>query len=140
MDEYMTACEYEELAHTAEVGLRVRAATPTALFACAAQGMFALLGAHPSDHSMRRVATIDSFDAESLLVDWLSELLYLHETTGEAYDRIAITTWMPTRLVAIVEGGRSAQPPLRSLKAVTYHGLRLVEERDGWLADVYFDI
>ncbi len=140
MNEYRIACEYQELAHTAEVGLRVRAATSAALFACAAQGLFALIGAEPGDHSVRRIVTVKSFDAESLLVDWLSELLYLYETTGEAYDRVAITTWAPTHLMAEVEGGLPAQPPLRSLKAITYHGLRLIEESDGWLADVYFDI
>ncbi len=136
----MPECDYQELAHTAEVGLRVRAPTPAALFTCAAQGMFALIGAHPGEHSVRRVVTVESPDAESLLVDWLSELLYLHETTGEVYDRITATMWTPTRCVVVVEGGRAAEPPLHSLKAVTYHGLRLVEETDGWLAEIVFDI
>ncbi|NTU78997.1 MAG: archease [Chloroflexales bacterium] len=40
-------CHFEELAHTADVGARVRAATPAALFACAARSLFALIGARP---------------------------------------------------------------------------------------------
>lgn len=136
----MSGCDYEELSHTAEVGLRVRAATPPDLFGCAAVGMFALIGAQPHERSQRRTVAVESLDVESLLVDWLSELLYLHETTGEVYDHCKVTTWQPTRLEAVVEGGPPADRPLRAIKAVTYHGLRLGEEAGGWLAEVYFDI
>jgi SHS2 domain-containing protein len=136
----MTACDYEELAHTAEVGLRVRAGSPAALFICAATGMFAITGAQPGERTLRRVVAIESLDAESLLVDWLSELIYLYEISGAVYDHGEITSWTPTRLEAVIVGGTPAAPPLRSIKAVTYHGLRLAEEAGGWLAEVYFDI
>jgi SHS2 domain-containing protein len=136
----MSPCAIEELAHPAEVGLRVRAAAPAELFACAAKGMFAIIGANPSGRNVRRTVEVESFDAESLLVDWLSELLFLHETTDEVYDQVEITFWAPTRIRAIVAGGLSAAPPLRALKAVTYHGLRLVEQENAWLAEIYFDV
>lgn len=136
----MMECDYQELAHTADVGLRVRAATPAALFACAATGMFALMGAQPGEPRVRRDVIVESLDAESLLVDWLSELLYVHETTGEVYDQSEVLTWTPTRLAAVVEGGIPVHPLVRSIKAVTYHGLRLVEETGGWVGEVYFDI
>ncbi|HBY97593.1 MAG: archease [Ardenticatenaceae bacterium] len=139
-EETMTECDYEELSHTAEVGLRVRGAAPAALFACAAIGMFGLIGGRPGNRDRRRLVTVESLDAESLLVDWLSELLYLHETTGEVYDHCEVTTWLPTRLEAVIEGGRLAGQPLRAIKAVTYHGLRLYEAGGAWVAEVYFDI
>jgi len=136
----MIRCDYEELEHTAEIGLRVRAATPAALFACAATGMFALIDAQPGEQRVRHVVTIESSDAESLLVDWLSELLYWHERGGEIYDQPEITRWSPTRLEAIVVGRAARTPPSTSIKAVTYHGLRLAEEADGWVAEIYFDV
>lgn len=132
--------DVEELSHTADVGLRARGATPAELFSCLAVGMFGLIGPRPETRDRRRTVTVESLDAESLIVDWLSELLYLHETTGEVYDHCTITRWAPTKLEAVVEGGPPAGSPLRSIKAVTYHGLRLQEEPGGWLAEVYFDI
>jgi SHS2 domain-containing protein len=136
----MIHCDYEELEHTAEIGLRVRAAIPAALFACAATAMFALIGAQPGEERARRAVTIESSDAESLLVDWLSDLIALHERTGEIYDQVEITRWTPTRLEAAVVGRAARTPPSTSIKAVTYHGLRLTEEAGGWLAEIYFDV
>ena len=78
-------CRYEELAHTAEVGVRVDAASADALYACAARAMFALLHMEPdrdADDVRPSTSSVESVDAESLMVDWLGELLYLHETTG----------------------------------------------------------
>jgi SHS2 domain-containing protein len=136
----MTSCSYEELSHTAEVGMRVRAATRESLFACAARGLFTIAGVEASSEVVQRAITIESIDTESLLVDWLSELIYLHETTGEVYDEIAIESWTPTQLSATLSGARATEPAARSIKAVTYYGLRLEQTEDGWLAEVYFDI
>lgn len=136
----MIDCSYEELGHTAEVGMRVRAATPESLFACAARGLFEIAGVAPGAERVERCVMVASLDAESLLVDWLSELIYLYETTGEVYDQIAIDSWTPERLAATLRGGRAVAPPARSIKAVTYYGLRLEHADDGWLAEVYFDI
>lgn len=135
-------CRIEELGHTADIGLRIRADSPRALFACAGQAMFDLAGAKTDNAgpSNQRSVVVTSIDVESLLVDWLSELLYLHETTGEVYTDCLVTSWSPTRLEATVEGGPPAQPPILHIKAVTYHQLRVVEEEGGWLAQVYFDI
>ncbi|HWQ12515.1 MAG TPA: archease [Roseiflexaceae bacterium] len=136
----MARCDYEELEHTAEVGLRVRASTPAELFACAASGMFALIGAQPGEQRTRHTVTVESSDAESLLVDWLSELLVWHERTGAIYDQPEITRWTPTRLEAILVGYAPRTPPATAIKAVTYHGLRLAEENGAWLAEIYFDV
>jgi SHS2 domain-containing protein len=136
----MMKCEYEELDHTAEVGMRVRAATPAELFACVATALFQLIGTQPADHSAQHTLTVESFDAESLLVDWLNELLYLHEKTGEVYDTCAVGAWTTTRLEAMITGGQPLHPPLRAIKAVTYHGLQLSADATGWTADVYVDV
>jgi SHS2 domain-containing protein len=136
----VTECNYEELEHTAEIGLRVRAPTPADLFACAATGMFAISGIRSATTSNRRSITIESSDAESLLVDWLNELLYLYESTGDVYDQVQFATWTSTRLEATVEGGAPVLAPIRSIKAVTYHGLVLAENTSIWLAEIYFDV
>jgi SHS2 domain-containing protein len=133
-------CSFEELAHTAEVGMRVGAASCESLFACAGLGLFQLAGVAPGDARARRSITVESIDRAGLMVDWLSELLYLHETSGEVYDTIAIESLSETRLTATLQGALAIAPPERSIKAVTYYGLRIEESADGWTAEVYFDI
>lgn len=135
-------CSYEELGHTAEIGLAIDAPTPARLYACAARGMFALLrvaadGAEAID--TRRV-TVAAGDAESLMVDWLNELVYLHEITGAIYTECRVERWSPTALTAEIEGYRPTSAPAIQIKAVTYHQLEIHEERGRWKARVFFDI
>ena len=64
-------CSVEELEHTAEIGLRVSAASRAEAYACMATAMFALTGAmaDPAAEQTARTITIRAPDAETLLVD-----------------------------------------------------------------------
>jgi SHS2 domain-containing protein len=138
----VTDCRFEELGHTAEIGLRVYAGAPPELFACAASAMFSLLRAAPDRNAamIERSVSVESIDTDSLLIDWLNELLYLYETTGALFSECYITDWTPTRLEATVAGRKPQQPPAMHIKAVTYHQLRITASPDGWTAEIYFDI
>ena len=135
-------CEIEELSHTAEIGLRVRAGTLPDLYACAARGLFEIMQGEPStgNNPVTRTVSVVSRDAESLLVDWLSELLYLHEVTGALFDEFAVHAVTAHALEATVTGHKAQQRPALQVKAVTYHQLRLAQEADRWIAEVFFDI
>jgi len=138
-------CQFEELAHTAEIGMCVHAPDLPALFACAAAGMFALVGVCTEDPGGVPSATsfsltLDAVDTESLLVDFLSELVYLYDTTGVACADVEIIAWKPTSLQANARGWRPTEVPRMQIKAVTYHGLEIVAAEVGWQATVYFDI
>jgi SHS2 domain-containing protein len=138
----MPDCLIEELGHTSEIGLRVRADAPESLFACSARAMFGLLRVLPdTTRSMiHHQVTIDSIDGESLMVDWLSELLYLHETSGAIFSECTILRWTATHLEAQVSGYPPLAAPAVHVKAVTYHQLLIQANADGWLAQIYFDI
>ncbi len=135
-------CSVEEISHTAEIGLRVRAGSAARLFACAGEALFALVGATVDETSPpeERPVRLHAPDAENLLVDWLNELVYLYETTGLAFTTIDVSTWTPTGLEATVQGRRPTGPPRLHVKAVTYHELAVRPDGDGWLAQVTFDI
>lgn len=135
-----TACSYEELAHTADVGMRVRAPTPAELFACAAHSLVALAGATPGEATQQRQVTVEALDAESLLVEWLNEVLYLCESTGAVVADVRVTQWTPTAITAELWLAPPATPPRGAIKAVTYHRLQLAEEPEGWLAEYYVDV
>ncbi len=138
----MAQCDLEELSHTAEIGLRIRADAPEQLFACAATGMFDLLRVAPDRNRppTRQSLTVDSIDDESLLVDWLNELLYLHETTGAIFVDYRVTQWRATQLRAEVVGYPPDSSPAVHIKAATYHQLSIRADAQGWTATVYFDI
>lgn len=138
-----TNCKYEELSHTSEVGLSLEADSAADLFTCTAQAMFHLIHPTPLDDletSEWRQITLSANDQESLLVDWLSELLYLYETTGLIFHRYNIVTWEPTFIEATVTGDNPDQPPAMHIKAVTYHQLEVVQTVDNWQARIFFDI
>lgn len=136
-------CRVEELDHTAEIGLRVWASSEARLFGCVGEAMFGLLlgvESDPAAPAAERVLEIEAGDPDSLLVDWLNELLYLHETTGNVYLSCNVLEWQPGRLAARVAGRRPLTMPELHIKAATYHQLRIAPEKGGWLAEVYFDI
>jgi len=138
----MTDCCITELSHTAEIGLLIQADTPEMLFACAAAGMFGLLRVEPDQTQPKRQHTIQlqSVDPESLLVDWLNELIYLYDTTGAVYTDCTITQWQDTQLTAEINGWPTAEPPAVHIKATTYHDLFVRADDQGWSAQVFFDI
>jgi SHS2 domain-containing protein len=149
-------CQSEELGHTAEIGFRVWAPNLPALFACAARTLFALIltgepangGAQAAEpvppRANRRQVVVAAPDLESLLVEWLNELLYLHETTGTAPQVETVTALEATpeqaRLAATVAETPLAHAPRLHVKAVTYHQLWVAPDGDGWRAEVFLDI
>lgn len=138
----MSNCNYEELAHTADIGMRVRASTLPELFRCAACGLFAvIIRAMAADYSTTRDVVVESHDSESLVVDWLNELLYWHAVTGAVYDKVVIHTLTSTYLEASISGGPPRNPPDNDIKATTFYGLRLHKTADEeWAVDVFFDV
>ncbi|MBN1284610.1 MAG: archease [Anaerolineae bacterium] len=130
---------FEELEHTADVGIRVWGADLDALFANAARGMMALTGAKADPaHPVRRTLALEAFDVETLLVDWLSELAYYLEAEHVAFIAYELQT-TPTRLTATLTGGPVVALQ-RLIKAVTYHRLAVVPADGGFTATIIFDV
>ena len=131
---------FEELSYTADTGIRAFGRDLRELFGNAAYGMFSLIGDIDGlFHTTQHEIAVNSPDRESLLLDWLGELLYLHDTTGEIFIRVDIEDISNTYLRAAVYGTYLAQPQLE-IKAVTYHDLKIEETAQGYTATVVFDI
>ena len=127
--------------HTADWALRVYGSDFPALLRNAARGMNSLLvedvSAVGTDVAAR--LALEAFDRESMLVEWLSELAYLAETEGLIFDDFDLERATPTVLQGVIRGGRA--PALQKhIKAVTYHGLEVVERAHGLEATVVFDV
>ena len=135
---------FEEIEHTADLAIRAYGQDMRELFANAAHGMFALMSEHSVEEPIceREVsleATPTKWDYEGLLVDWLNELIYLHEVEGETYSQFAIETLSPTGLRAYVTG-RPTRSKTKAIKAATFHNLKIEETANGFVATIVFDV
>ena len=136
----MPSFRFEEVEHTADLALKVHGHSLEEIFANAACGLFSLMAdlgkLSPSIH---REIHLGAPDRESLLVDWLNELLYLHEVEEEIYTRFEIETLSSTTLSATAWGAKTKASKL-TVKAATFHDLEIRETEDGYLATVVFDV
>ena len=135
---------YEILEHTADIGLRIRAPNPERLFEDAARGLFALLVDKPEDIQPNDEIQIFLKEAniENLLVDWLSELLTIFETQKLILGHYEVK-YNGEQLQAVCRGEKfdeSRHTAYLSIKAVTYHRLRVYERSGEWTAEVILDI
>ena len=135
---------YETFEHTADLGLRVRAATREELFADAGRALCSLIAANLGDvRPVEKVEfRLEGDDDEYLLFDWLNELLFTYES------RRLLLSDFDVRFTSgglqATARGEPADPARHQLdhevKAITYHGLKVAHEPDGWLAEVIVDI
>lgn len=130
---------FEEIPHTADWALRVWADGLPGLLAESARGMNWLAGAELSDGPReRRVFETEAADAESLLVAFLSELVYYAEQENLGFDEFDIRIF-DYRLSATIQGA-----PLKALtkaiKAVTWHNLEVKKTARGLEVVIVFDV
>ena len=127
--------------HTSEIGLQVRAASFGELLAEAARGLASLmLREVPAEAAGEaREIEVSAHDRESLLVDWLNEILYVAETGLWIPLEIEVLEASDTRLRARARGVDVEISP-SMVKAATFHGLEVVETAEGVSAEVILDV
>jgi SHS2 domain-containing protein len=132
---------FEEIEHTADKALRVYGRSLEQLFSAAAAGMtYLMVGRRIKvDPVISKTLDIDSIDAESLLVDWLSELAFWAETESQVFTRIQWHELTEVRLRATVCGDRVSKLE-KHIKAVTYHNLKIVQTDEGLEVTIVFDV
>ncbi|MCP4423128.1 MAG: archease [Chloroflexi bacterium] len=137
----MSIKRFEVIEHTADWALRVVGHDLEWLLIHAAQGMNSLLVADPDAilAAETRQFELDAYDAESLLVEWLTELAYWAEAAGLVFTEFALTAVSPTHLSAIVKGGTAVELQ-KHIKAVTYHNLEILQTDEGLEATIVFDV
>jgi SHS2 domain-containing protein len=132
---------FEEVEHTADRALRIFGINLRELMISAAQGMTQLMVGNASKISteIEKSIELQAVDAESLLVEWLSELAYWAETEMLIFKKFRITDVSATRLQATVSGGKATELE-KHIKAVTYHNLEIIQTPKGLEATIVFDV
>ncbi|HET6372020.1 MAG TPA: archease [Candidatus Polarisedimenticolia bacterium] len=138
---------YSIFDHTADVGLAVEAPTLIGLFETAGTALLDLMVERPPGLPIVPLTRVEidltAADTEELLVGWLSELLFLHETRDLVFVRFDVRDITAGRLLATADGepfdaGRHRMR--REVKAVTYHQVTIVREGEVWRARLVLDV
>lgn len=135
---------FEILEHPADIGFRTWGRTPAELFENCALALVSL-AADPAAAEPREEFALEAEggDYESLLVNWLSEVLWWLDGKRIAFHSFKVTHIEAAGVRAIARG-EPRDPERHSsrlgVKAVTYHQLRVAPENGRWVAEVYLDI
>ena len=131
---------FEEVEHTADIAIRVWGADLAELFANAAYGMASQLAdIEDLDLTTKEAIDLQAQDVEMLLVDWLSELLYLAEREDVVFVDFELSEVTPHRLQALARGGPIDERYVH-IKAVTFSQLDIVKTDQGYETIVVFDV
>jgi SHS2 domain-containing protein len=133
--------DFEVVDHTADWALRIYGSDLTQLLSNAAIGMASLMVQDirevPVD--VERYLELEAYDAETLLVDWLTELAFWAEDEQLIFPVISLSDVTDTHLKASLKGSRVAEL-LKHIKAVTYHNLEIEKTERGLAVTVVFDV
>jgi len=144
--------DFEILPHTADIKIRVYGKTLEEFFRNSVIGMFQTIGPKvpgckkvndrvicdllPEKHSVK----VRAADIDALLVDFLSEALYLSDIHDEAYLEVAVKEVSDTYISATLHGVKVKGFEVVEIKAVTYHELEIKKIDGVWQSNIVFDI
>lgn len=130
---------FREIAHTADWELEVWAPDLIALLSQAARGMYQLAGIKLiSKPRVSRYITLQMKDPETMLVDFLNELLYLSDSENLGFDHFDLL-FRNDHLIAEVNGAKIASIE-KEIKAATYHNLIINQTGQGFITKIVFDV
>ena len=136
--------KYELIDHTADVGLKAYGKALSEAFENAAKGMFDIITDSSEIESVGQYnIELEAPDLEQLLVDWLSELLFLNSAKNLVFGFFKMDLDEKNKkLTAKVFGEKfdlSKHKIGAEIKAVTYHMLE-VKKKKPYHVQVLFDI
>lgn len=140
--------QYEYLDHTADIKFQAYGKTREEAFENAALAMFnVIIDTEKVSGDTTREIFLKSPDLESLLVDWLSELLYLFEVDEIVFREFRVEKIEKEKgeysITAQALGEKyypESHPFETEIKAVTYNQLEITKTADGWKAQIVVDI
>lgn len=136
----MKTTPFEEIEHTADIALRVRGESLAELLENAARGLIHVLKPQFSQGGPEtRRLQLEAEDAETLLVSWLEELLYLLETEWKLPARMDLRVETNLHLTAELELAICERVQTH-VKAVTFNELEVRSSQDGLVATVVLDV
>jgi SHS2 domain-containing protein len=138
--------KFEVLEHTADIGIQAFGKDLNQVFENAAMGMFNIIT------DLDKVEKVGEYkikteaqDLEQLLVDWLSELLFIHTVKSVMFSDFSADVkeengrWLLEGMASGENYDENKHPFHTEIKAVTHHILK-IEKKEVWEVQVLFDI
>ena len=135
---------YRLFDHTADLGIEFFGGSREELFVSAGAGIFDVIT------NINQVKTeqtfqinVEGLDLEDLLINWLRELLYLHQVKGMLLCDFHIYEMNDLHLKGSVRGepfDEKRHEIKKEVKAATYHDIEVTENKGRWTARVIFDV
>jgi SHS2 domain-containing protein len=133
---------FEELAHTADLEIRVWGKDMVSLFIASVEGMFSLSGIEELEQgvsTVKQTITLKAMDYEGLLILFLEELLYRLTEDYMMFQVQKLSISDDFSLKAQLKGNQITSYQ-RDIKAVTYHNLNIRAVPEGYEVNIVFDI
>ena len=135
--------QFQEIDYSGDIGIEAWGATRAELLQNATRGLFSLMTYSGVTATSKREIHVVTESPDSLVADWLSEVITTAATRGEVYREVLVRSCNEREANGEVIGEKV--DPLKhamrfDVKAATYHDL-LLEERDGkWHSRVILDL
>ena len=142
------AGKFEFLEHTADVFIRAHGKTMEETYENAALAMFeTMTDSDKITQTQEQTLEVEAEDQYALLYNWLEALLVKFETENMLYSKFQITDWKETtalfKFKAKVWGEKfdpQKHPQKVGVKAITYHRMVIIREKDSVVLEFILDI
>jgi SHS2 domain-containing protein len=142
------ADKFEFLEHTADVYIRAHGKTVEEAYENAALAMFeTMTDTDKINQKQQQTLEVEAEDQYGLLYNWLEALLVKFEVEGMLYSKFQISDWKETaetfKFKAAVWGEKfdpQKHPQKVGVKAVTYHRMMIMREKDRVVLEFILDI
>ena len=140
--------KFEFLEHTADVFIRAHGKTMEEAYENAALAMFeTMTDSDKIAQIQEQTLEVEAEDQYALLYNWLEALLVKFETENMLYSKFQIINWQETaeifKFKAKVWGEKfesQKHPQKVAVKAVTYHRMVIIREKDRVVLEFILDI
>jgi len=134
--------KYRIIDHPSDIGIEAFGKDTKELFENAAFGMMEIMFGQTAEGGSSKNGInikVSADNIESLLIAWLSELLYIVDSKKIAIYALEIIKLTDKQLEARVLGDKITKT-LAFIKAATYNQLEIKKEKDHWKARIIFDV
>ncbi len=134
--------KFSLIEHTADIGIKIQGNNLEELFKSGFYGVLSIVASRKALISESKTIELYAPDKESMLVDFLNEILYL----------INVKNWLPAKIVelnidennlkSVINGEKFSSTDIikTEIKAATYHNINIKKNVDTWETKVYFDL
>jgi len=140
--------KFEEIEHTADIGILASGDTLPELIANLAFGMLHIITEDmDAQKTIKRTIKVESPSLQDLIVGWLSEINYLltvNHFLATGIEILSIDQTFGNFIISADLYGKNSEPIESSfkteIKAITYHKLICEKRDDEYIGQVIFDI